>query len=187
MCVAQAAYLFAPLLIATAVSGVVLKFDLWRALRRPIDGSRSWRGIRLFGDNKTWRGVVVDVLGCTLGVGIQAALGDRVGGLAVVDYARPTSLLLGVAMGVGIAIGELPNSFVKRRVGIAPGATARGWRRVAFYLWDQLDLLTGAWPVLAIWIGATPCRVLASAGLVLVAHPLISLVGYLLGARRTAR
>jgi hypothetical protein len=33
----QAVYLFAPLLVASVLSAVVLRFDLWRLLRRPID------------------------------------------------------------------------------------------------------------------------------------------------------
>ena len=187
MCIAQAAYLFAPLLVATAVSAVVLRFDRWQCLRRPIDGGHRWRGVRLFGDNKTWRGVVVAIAGCMLGVALQIAIGDRAGRLAVVDYRAPSTLVLGFAMGLGSALGELPNSFIKRRVGIAPGASAGGWRRVVFYVWDQIDLLIGAWPLVALWVDPRPCLVAASMGLVLVLHPVISLVGYLIGARRTAR
>lgn len=187
MCVVRAAYLFAPLLVATALSGVVLRFDRWKSLRRPIDGGRRWRNVRLFGDNKTWRGVVVAIVGCTLGVAVQMAIGDRAGGVALVDYHAPSTLLLGFAMGLGSALGELPNSFTKRRIGIAPGASAVGATRAVFYVWDQIDLLIGAWPLVAIWVKPGLCLVAASMGLVLVIHPVISLVGYLIGARRTAR
>ena len=41
--VAQALYLFAPLLFAAAVAAVVQRFDLLQALRRPIDAGKSWR------------------------------------------------------------------------------------------------------------------------------------------------
>lgn len=187
MCVGQAAYLFAPLLVATALSAVVLRFDLWKRLRRPIDGGRCWRGVRLFGDNKTWRGVVVAISGCAVGVGVQIAIGDRAGGVALIDYRAPAALALGLAMGFGTALGELPNSFVKRRLGIAPGATAPGWLRVLFYVWDQIDLLIGAWPLVAIWVSPELCLIAASMALVLVVHPIVSLIGYFIGARRTAR
>lgn len=187
MCVAQAAYLFGPLLVATALSGLVLRFDAWKRLRRPIDAGRSWCGARLFGDNKTWRGVVVDVAGCTLGVAVQALIGHHADIVALVDYRAPSTLALGVAMGLGTALGELPNSFTKRRLGIAPGATSTGWLRVVFYVWDQIDLLIGAWPLVAVWVSPDVCLVVASACLVLVVHPIISLVGYLIGARRAAR
>ena len=184
----QALYLFFPVLVAAVLSAFVLKFDLWHPLRRPIDGGRSWRGRRLFGDSKTWRGVVVAVVGCTLGVAIQRGLvGSQIGSLALVDYARTDAALLGVAMGAGAMLGELPNSFTKRWLGIAPGKTTKGPRSILFYLWDQLDLLVGAWPAISYWVELDARVVVASFAIAIVAHPAISLVGFLLGARKTAR
>jgi hypothetical protein len=81
----------------------------------------------------------------------------------------------------------LPNSFIKRRFEIAPGSVAKGWKRVIFYVYDQIDFLLGAWLVLAIVIPITVERALLSAGLLLVAHQMMSSVGYALGMRRTAR
>ena len=184
----QAAYLFAPLLVATLLSAIVLKLDLLRFLKRPLDGGRSWRGRRLFGDNKTWRGVVVAVLGCIAGVAVQRyVIGAQVGAVAVVRYEGLDVLLFGAAMGGGAMLGELPNSFAKRQLGIAPGKTTTGARAIAFYVWDQVDLLTGAWPLLACWTSPRLEVVLASFALVLIIHPTISVVGYVIGARKTAR
>lgn len=95
MLAAQALYLFLPLLVAAALSGVVLRYNLWACLKRPIDGGMTVRGRRLFSDNKTWRGVVCAVLGCLITVIVQRyVLDDRVGsiavttghGLQIVDY-----------------------------------------------------------------------------------------------------
>lgn len=186
LALAEAAYLFAPLVVAAVLSAVVLKYDLWKPLRVPIDGGSRVRGRRLFGDSKTWRGVVVAVVGCTAGVAIQKyVVGDT--RLALVDYADVPVLGLGVAMGVGAMAGELPNSFVKRQRGIAPGKTTTGPLALVFYVWDQVDLLIGAWPLIALWIPVERDVVLASFTLALVAHPLVSLIGYLVGARRSAR
>lgn len=187
MRILQTAYLFAPLLVASGLSGIVLRFDTWRGLRRPIDAGRSWRGHRLFGDNKTWRGIVVAMVGCTIGVAIQMAIGHRVGRVALIDYRAPATLLLGAAMGLGATLGELPNSFVKRQLGIAPGKTTGGSLRVLFYVWDQVDLVIGAWPLIALWVKPDLVRIVASAGLVLALHPIVSVIGYIIGARRSAR
>jgi hypothetical protein len=84
-------------------------------------------------------------------------------------------------------LSELPNSFIKRRFEIAPGRAAKGWKGVVFYVYDQIDFLLGSWLVLAIVVPVTAVRVLFSAGLLLVAHQLMSSVGYALGMRRTAR
>jgi hypothetical protein len=183
----QAVYLFAPLLVASVLSAVVLRFDLWRLLRRPIDRGLVWRGKRVFGDSKTWRGVVVAVVGCIVGVTVQALIGDRLGRVALVDYRAVLVLPLAIAMGLGAMLGELPNSFTKRRLGIAPGRTTSGPLAIVFYVWDQVDLLFGAWPLVAIWIRPELDVILASFVLVLVLHPTVSLIGYLIGARTSAR
>ena len=56
---AQAVYLFAPLLASAALAGLVLRNDWLKALHRPIDGGRSWRGRRVLGAGKTWRGAAI--------------------------------------------------------------------------------------------------------------------------------
>lgn len=181
-------YLFAPLLVSAALSGVVMRLDWLRVLKRPIDGGAMWRGRRIFGDGKTWRGVVIAVVGSIAAVAIQKhVVGEHVGSIAVVDYARVNVIALGAAMGGGAMLGELPNSFVKRRLGIARGATATGPTSVFFYVWDQVDLLTTTWPLLLPWVRPSAILVVASLLVAMAMHPFIALVGYLVGARRTAR
>lgn len=84
-------------------------------------------------------------------------------------------------------LSELPNSFIKRQFEIAPGTTARGWKSIIFYVYDQIDFVLGSWLVLAIVVPVTAGRVLLSAVLLLIAHQIMSSVGYALGMRRTAR
>ena len=108
--------LLLPLLAAGVAHAVVLRQDLLRPLARPLCG-------RLFGANKTWRGVAV-MLGVTAPVALLLGLPP----------------LLGAALALGYSLGELPNSYVKRRLGIEPGA--RG-RRVQ-YIADQGDSALGA-------------------------------------------
>lgn len=186
--VAQALYLFAPLLLSAALSAVVLKFELVRWLKRPIDGGAHFRGRRVFGDGKTWRGVAVAVFGSIVGVLIQRyVLVDLAAPLARVDYRHISPLAFGAAMGLGAMTGELPNSFVKRQVGIASGGTTRGPLSVLFYLWDQVDLLTLTWPTLCVWMRPSIGLVIASFAVAVTVHPLVSLIGFALGARKTAR
>lgn len=180
-------YLFSPLLVSAALAGVVFRFDLASALRRPIDVGVSFHGRRVFGDGKTWRGVIVAVVGSIGTVAVQKAVAAHTQSLALVDYRALSPVCFGAAMGGGAMLGELPNSFVKRRVGIPPGGTSRGWRGVLFYVWDQIDLLTGAWPLLLPWIRPSPLVVVVSFTLALGIHPLIALVGYLIGARKSPR
>jgi hypothetical protein len=184
------AYLFLPLLVGLALHGFCIKYNLLAFLCRPIDRERSFRGKRIFGDNKTWRGVVVVSLGTAIGFGLQSLLLHRIASIRSIelfDYAFFKSAALGMAVGVAAMLSELPNSFIKRRFEIAPGSVAKGWKRVIFYVYDQIDFLLGAWLILAIVIPVTVERALLSAVLLLVAHQLMSSAGYALGMRRTAR
>ena len=106
--------------------------------------------------------------------------------IEVVDYAS-LPRWFGVAAGAVAELAELPNSFTKRQLGIAPGHTASGALSVLFYLWDQLDLLIGWWLVCAAFVPMTPMRVAVSVLLVAGVHPLLTWIGYLLGMRPTAR
>jgi CDP-2,3-bis-(O-geranylgeranyl)-sn-glycerol synthase len=167
---------------------VVLRYNLWACLKRPIDGGATFRGRRLFGANKTWRGVVCAVAGCLATVAVQTyVVGDRAGSIAVLPYSKVNVVLLGLALGGGATLGELPNSFVKRQLGIPPGASAWGWQALLFYVWDQVDLLIPTWPLLLVWIRPGWHLVLMSFALALIVHQCVSVVGYLIGARRTAR
>src|SRR5438477_12575051 len=65
----HARWVFLPVLGAHLAHAPVLRFDLFPALARPIDGGRTVRGRRLLGANKTWRGAAAmfsEVHGATL-------------------------------------------------------------------------------------------------------------------------
>src|SRR5262245_31565440 len=184
------AYLFLPLLVGLALHGFCIKYDFLPFLCRPIDRGRKFQRKRIFGDNKTYRGVVVVSLGTAIGFALQSLLFHRIASVSRVElfeYSFFKSVALGLAVGVAAMLSELPNSFIKRRFEIAPGTAAKGWKAVIFYVYDQIDFLLGAWLVLAVVVPVTIGRVLLSSGLLLVAHQIMSSVGYALGMRRTAR
>ena len=183
----RALYLFSPLLVAACLSAFVLRFDLLHELARPIDAGRTFRGERLFGDGKTYRGVATSVVGATAGVIVQWAIGSRVGRIALVDYRAIDPVVFGAVLGLGATIGELPNSFVKRRAHVPSGKTAKGPLSFLFWIWDQLDLLVVTWPLLLFWVRPPIAVVVASFAWALVLHPLVALVGFLVGARSSAR
>jgi hypothetical protein len=84
---ARALDLFAPLLVSAALAALVIHFDIWPELYRPIDAGCCILGRRLFGDHKTWRGVVVVVAGSVATVAVQKAIAiESLTRLCVVDY-----------------------------------------------------------------------------------------------------
>jgi hypothetical protein len=183
------AYLLLPLLGGALVHGLCMKHGWLALLARPMDGGASLGGEPLFGHSKTFRGPVMVAVGAGAVFALQQAAHHRVpplAGVALVDYAS-LPLWLGAAAGAAAELAELPNSFVKRRLRIAPGGTARGPLALLFYLWDQLDLLLGYWLALAAFVSPTPLRVALSVAIVGAIHPLLTLIGYLLRMRPTAR
>jgi CDP-archaeol synthase len=137
-------YLIAPAVAAGLLHAVVIKCDLLRVLARPLDGGRG-----ILGSNKTWRGVVVMLAGSTASVGLQGVVDLET--LALVDYREPLTLLLGLALGAGYSLAELPNSFVKRRLGVAPGRRARRFAPLQ-YVADQGDSVLGATLAVALFV-----------------------------------
>ncbi len=185
----RVSYMLLPLLVGLAFHGFCMKFNWLTFLARPIDGGRTFRGRRLFGSNKTYRGVIAVGLGAAAGFGIQTILHQTtsVRSLALIDYYRLNWFFLGFAVGAAAMLSELPNSFIKRQLGIAPGTAGKGVAGVLFYLLDQVDLLLGMWLVLALVVEVTLLRVLWSIVFLFFAHQVITIVGYALGMRATAR
>ena len=107
-----------------------------------LDGGRTFRGRPIFGSNKKVRGFVVMVPASALAFVLVAQVAGRGDpgsvGLWPLDplgYAR-----LGAWAGLGFMLGELPNSFLKRQMGIAPGALAAGRLAAVWQLAvDRLD------------------------------------------------
>jgi len=102
---------------------------------RPIDGGRDWRGRRLLGDGKTWRGSAAGTLaGVVVAVVLNTAAQSVSGVLGV---SLPTfPLPVAFALAAGAMAGDVGASFLKRRTGRERGASFPGL--------DQLDFVVGA-------------------------------------------
>jgi hypothetical protein len=183
-------YLLLPLLGGAVVHGVCWRYNFLNFLARPIDGGHKFRGKRVFGQNKTWRGPVAVAFGAAIVLEVQKRILHEwpiIVEFEFLDYTKVCGWQLGAMIGAASEFSELPNSFVKRQLDIAPGGTSSGWWATIFYLWDQLDVLLGVWLVLAAVTSVALDRVLWSIVLVLIIHPLTTVVGYGLGMRPTVR
>lgn len=120
----------------------------WQA---PMDGGRNWRdGNRLFGANKTWRGAMGMVLCSVIAMVLWGLVGrifpylERHNHFYVLHQNTVLfNLFVGSLLGIAYILFELPNSFIKRRLHIAPGKAAyvtSPWK----HMWlDQMDSLFG--------------------------------------------
>ncbi|MBX7170880.1 MAG: CDP-archaeol synthase [Pyrinomonadaceae bacterium] len=182
-------YLFSPLLIGLTAHGFAIKFGWFSALVKPIDNEKTFRGKRIFGDNKTYRGILMTAIGTALGFGIQMFLHrfEIFRQIELLDYQSVRVISIGFFIGAAAMLSELPNSFIKRQIDIAPGATTNGIWNLFFYIFDQIDYLIGVWIVLTFYVEVTFQRIIFSVVFLFFSHQIISLLGYWLGMRKTAR
>ena len=115
---------------------------------------------------------------------LQITLAER---LQLWPLTRPEYFFLGCWTGLGFMIIELPNSFAKRQLRIAPGAPAKSQRaRNAYFIVDQIDSIAGG--LFAIWI-FVPVPLSAALSLLILgglAHYVFNVVLKHLGLRTRA-
>jgi len=94
----------------------------------PIDGGKTFRdGRPIFGPRKTFRGFFA---GLAIGTFVGFILNVLNNGFIL------KNILLGFTLSLGALTGDLIESFLKRRLGLPPGAS--------FPVADQLDFVAGA-------------------------------------------
>jgi CDP-archaeol synthase len=181
----DALLVFLPVLGAPLLHAPVLISDAFPRLRRPLDGGLTVRGRRLFGDNKTWRGAIVMVTGTMLAA-LALSHWDEYWHALPPEIRALGPLLMGLLVGLGVVVGELPNSFVKRQLDIAPGTRTRSPGGVILAILDQGDLVLGiALLLLPIWRIPLDVLVLAFVA-VSVVHAAVGVAGHRIGARQAA-
>lgn len=131
-----ALYLQVPIVIGGVLHMLAVTRNLLPALRVPIHTG-------LFGVNKTWRGMLLMPLLTAFGALLLWPSERWLGEQAV--FSQPL-WWVGLIAGLAYVLAELPNSWLKRRLGIAPGATPSRW----VLLGDQLD--SGIGVALAYWL-----------------------------------
>jgi CDP-2,3-bis-(O-geranylgeranyl)-sn-glycerol synthase len=172
--VLQVLWLFVPAYLAN-MSPVFVR-DWFPRLAAPIDGGRSFHGTRIFGDHKTWRGLLVGVIVGMATYELQRLVhaAGIATGLALIDYATHP-LLPGLLLGLGTGVGDAVKSFFKRRVGIPPGAS---WP-----VFDQLDFMAGAYLFMSLVYVPPFGATLACLPIVLAGSIVVTATGWMLGLK----
>jgi CDP-2,3-bis-(O-geranylgeranyl)-sn-glycerol synthase len=139
---ACALFLMAAFVLAGCAQVAWLASPWSRAFAIALDGGRTFRGRRILGDNKTLRGFVVMVPATAAAFALVAEVVGRgdAGSVGLWALGPGGYALAGAWAGFGFMAGELPNSFVKRQLEIAPGAAASNRLLAACQLAvDRLD------------------------------------------------
>lgn len=128
----------------------------------PIDLGNKFKGNRLLGDGKTWRGLIFGLIsGSLVAVGIGILKSN-----AFIS-------LYGVLVALGGLLGDIAASFLKRRIGMERGALAP--------LLDQLDFVFGALALGSILFIPSSEVILVILVFTPILHLLANGLGYLTG------
>jgi len=160
----------------------------------PMDFGRSWRGKRIFGDGKTWRGFFGGaVFGILIGmVQLLLALSFPANVWwpdAPVNYgfgAMPEAAGVVVLLAIGGMLGDMGGAFLKRRMGYERGAAVFGL--------DQYDFVLGAlllnlivfpdWFLNTFAYGLGIVSLLTVLIVVPLLHRLFNIIGYKAGLKK---
>jgi len=159
-------YFFLPAYIANMMPVLVMKIPF---LGKPVSS-------RLFGKNKTWRGLFFGTVAGGLIFWLQKIVyTSGFTSWGIIDYAD-YSLLLGFLLGFGALAGDMAKSYYKRKAGIKEGEP---W--IPF---DQLDFVFGG-IIMSFFVYVPRAEVVL---VLLLASPLLHIIfnyiGYLLGLRK---
>lgn len=171
-----ALWFFLPAGIANVTPILVAPIPGLRKLNAPIDGGLTFRGKRVLGSHKTWRGLISGVIMATVTLWLQQLLTEQYAWAQQltheVNYAALPTILLGVLFGLGALGGDAVESFFKRQRGVPPG---HGW-----FPWDQLDYIIGAALISLPFVALSVKQYVLLIVLWLLVHIVASYIGWLL-------
>lgn len=140
-----ALYLQVPVVIGGVAHMWCVSHNLLPALVRPLHSG-------YFGANKTWRGLILVPLLTAAGALLLSPVEWLLAAIGVTTPLAGYSLLAtGLVAGLGYVVGELPNSFYKRRLGIAAGEVPEQ-RKYWFIALDQVDSAVGVALAYMLWL-----------------------------------
>jgi CDP-2,3-bis-(O-geranylgeranyl)-sn-glycerol synthase len=152
------------IIVAMSLAGLAhvlwLRSSLSARFRAPVDFNLTLGGRPVLGSNKMWRGFVVMPPAAALSFWILGSLHDSLPAWIEAGMWRLSPeryALLGFASGLAFMAAELPNSFAKRQLGVAPGMAPRNrGLAAAFFIVDRVDSVLGVLLVLTLMAPVPP-------------------------------
>jgi len=174
-----ALWFFLPAGIANVTPIFVAQISWLKRFDTPIDFGKAYRGKRIFGAHKTWRGLITGILFGTLTLALQQLAIQHSGWLQSwthqIDYTQLPTLILGPLFAIGALGGDAIESFFKRQRGIAPG---HGW-----FPFDQTDYIIGGAIATMPFVQLSLLQYVWLVVLWLIVHIISTVVGYLMGVK----
>ena len=166
-------YFMLPAYFANMAPVIVKKINF---LKVPIDFNVKLNNKSIFGENKTFRGLVFGVLFAIVVSYIQFLFfnNDLFVNISIIDYSN--WLLLGLLLGFGAIFGDLVESFVKRRLKLKSGQK--------FIPFDQIDFVLGALIIVSFMVPLSLLKIIIIIVLSFVLHILVNHIAFYSGIRK---
>lgn len=172
-------WLALPAMFANIAPIPLTKVPWLKKFDAPMDFGKSYRGKRIFGAHKTWRGLIAGVIAATFVLWLQQLAAGHFGWAASltsqIDFVDLPTLIVGPLFAIGALGGDAIESFFKRQHGIPPGG---GW-----FPWDQVDSVIGTAIVLLPFIVLTPLQYVLIVAMMPGVHVISTRIGYLIGLK----
>lgn len=130
-------YFFFPAYFANMTPPILMRLGFFNFLAKPIDFNKKFLGKPILGSHKTWRGAIFAFL-----VGFSCVLFQKLlyrfqffKEISLLDYQNLNIFLFATLFSLGAVFGDLFFAFIKRRIGLLPGAP--------FLPFDQTNYLIG--------------------------------------------
>lgn len=187
--------LLLPVVLGGIINMIFIKSDILKKIYVPIDGGKLLSdGHPLFGQNKTVKGFFGMIFFTGLSTTGLFLLFPKA--YIGIDSTFVTSSLASVLvsffnggiLGFFYVLFELPNSFIKRRLGIMPGTNKSGssWIKYLFIFIDQADSVLGCALALMFFYTTSIEDFIVLIVLGIITHYIINILLYLLKLKNQA-
>lgn len=165
-----------PVAVAGILHMVAVKSELLPQLKIPINQS-------VFGQNKTLRGLLLMPLFTALASACLPLIDQLLTADLKLNIELFEAIQLGFWLGLSYIIFELPNSYIKRKIGIPPGESPKK-HKLFFRVTDRLDSTLGCLLVFYLFLD-TPLKTLVMILLMgILVHACITNILFVLRIRK---
>ena len=174
-----ALWFFAPAGLANAAPVFANKIPKSDWLAKPLDFGKKIRDRRVFGEHKTFRGLLAGIVMAEIIVNLQRLLYDHSAWFhhisLYVNYRTVNIWALGLLFAVGALGFDAIKSFFKRQIGVKPGGM--------WFPFDQIDYIVGGLLLSSIIVDLPHTSYLWIGLIWFLLHPISTFLGWLVGLK----
>jgi len=172
-----------PVIFAAIFHMFVVKMKWFEYLTYPLDHHKTFHKKRVFGQNKTYRGLIVMIVASIFFSYIYFLLVNNFPKFQqynLLNNSTYSFIFYGFIFGFGYIIGELPNSFYKRQLSVIEGKSST----IIMHFIDQIDSVFSVMLLLVAFSSFTWKHFFIGVFFYGLIHIIINYLLYLLGLRK---